>query len=163
MQRLKIVLSVKFTQWFSLYLALMLVLFCSACSEDVPKDISKTVKDSSLCDFHVGRCSEDVAGITFKLLISPFNTPSEKPLTLELISSKPVNNLVMRIEGRDMFMGVIPVNLTKVDENLYNGQLIYGSCSSNYMVWRAFVTFTQEDVQHAVMFDFLADNEEHDL
>ncbi|WP_246028435.1 hypothetical protein [Shewanella atlantica] len=153
-------LRVKFTKYFSLYLLLILALFCSSCSQDAPEDVSKTIKDTSLCDFRVGKCTQSVAGVRFDLLVSPYNTPSEKPLTLELISSEAVNDLVMRVEGRDMFMGVIPVNLTKVDENLYNGQLIYGSCSSNYMVWRAFVTFTKKGMQHAVMFDFLADNEE---
>lgn len=156
-------LRVKFTKQFSLYLLLIWALFCSSCSQESPEDVSKTTKDSSLCDFSVGKCTQSVAGITFDLLVSPYNTPSEKPLTLELIGSEPVNNLTMRVEGRDMFMGVIPVNLTKVDENLYNGQLIYGSCSSNYMVWRAFVTFTKEGTQHAVMFDFLADNEDNEL
>jgi len=141
----------------------MLALFCTSCSEDAPDAVPKTTKDSSLCDFSVGKCTQSVAGVTFDLLITPYNTPSEKPLTLELISSVPVNNLVIRVEGRDMFMGVIPVNLTKVDENLYNGQLIYGSCSSNYMVWRVFVTFTKEGVQHTAMFDFLADNDENAL
>ncbi|ABV36819.1 conserved hypothetical protein [Shewanella sediminis HAW-EB3] len=141
----------------------MLGLFCSSCSHDAPKDVSKTTKDSSLCDFNAGKCTQSVAGVGFDLLITPYNSPSERPLTLELISSEPVNNLAMRVEGRDMFMGVIPVNLTKVDENLYNGQLIYGSCSSNYMVWRAFVTFNKEGSQHIVMFDFLADNEESEL
>jgi len=157
------VLRVKITKYFSLYLPLILALFCSACSPDATKTVLKTPKDSTLCDFSVGKCTQHVAGVAFDLLITPYNTPSEKPLSLELISSQPVNDLVLRVEGRDMFMGVIPVNLTKVNENLYNGQLIYGSCSSNYMVWRVFVTFTKEGRQHAVMFDFLADNEGNNL
>nr|WP_299792759.1 hypothetical protein [uncultured Shewanella sp.] len=136
----------------------MLALFCSACTQDAPEDVSISTKDPTLCDFKTGRCSQSVAGVQLELLITPYNTPSEKPLTVELIGSEALNDLVLRVEGRDMFMGVIPVNLTKVSKTEYNGQLIYGSCSSNYMVWRAFASFTKNGEQHVAMFDFLADS-----
>lgn len=56
-------------------------------------------------------------------------------------------------------MGVIPVNMNKAGENIYKGELIYGSCSSDYMVWRAFVSFTQKGETKVAIFDFLADNQ----
>ena len=40
-----------------------------------------------------------------------------------------------------MFMGVIPVNVKQTDKMTYIGQMVYGSCSSGYMVWRGFVSF----------------------
>ncbi len=57
-----------------------------------------------------------------------------------------------------MFMGIIPVKLSQLNEKQYSGQLIFGSCSSNYMVWRVFVSFKQNDELHVATFDFLADS-----
>ncbi|SQH76644.1 conserved exported protein of unknown function [Shewanella benthica] len=157
-------LSVNSSVRLGLYTPLFLAFLCSACS---PQQQAKTglnapefIKDTSLCDFSQAACNKQVAGIDLSLLITPFNTPSEKPLTLELASSEAINNVTMRIEGRDMFMGVIPVKLSKLNEKQYNGQLIFGSCSSNYMVWRAFVNFTKNGEPHVAIFDFLANSGE---
>ncbi|CAM3966923.1 hypothetical protein SHAQ108633_05565 [Shewanella aquimarina] len=57
-----------------------------------------------------------------------------------------------------MFMGVIPVILSETAKNTYKGTLIYGSCSSNYMVWRLIASFEIDGQSKAVMYDFLADN-----
>ncbi|MPY23903.1 hypothetical protein [Shewanella sp. YLB-07] len=155
---LRVNLSVK----LSLYTPLILAFLCSACSPqqqaetDFPASIF--VKDTSLCNFSQASCNKQVTGINLSLLITPFNTPSEKPLTIELASSEAINDVTMRIEGRDMFMGVIPVKLSKLNEKQYNGQLIFGSCSSNYMVWRAFVNFTKNGEPQVAIFDFLADS-----
>ncbi|AQS36115.1 hypothetical protein Sps_00926 [Shewanella psychrophila] len=157
---LRINLSAK----LSLYKPLILAFVCSACSPQQQAETALNtqilVEDISLCNFSQASCDKQVAGIDLSLLITPFNTPSEKPLTIELVSSEAISDINMRIEGRDMFMGVIPVNLSKLNENQYNGQLIFGSCSSNYMVWRAFVTFTKNGAPHVAIFDFLADSGE---
>ncbi len=114
--------------------------------------------DDSLCQFAQAPCQQTINGIDISLSITPEMTPSEKPLTVSLTFSEPVQLLGARVEGRDMFMGVIPLNLTETAESRYNGTLVYGSCSSNYMVWRMFVSFNVKGQQQHVMFDFLADN-----
>ena len=141
---------------------LVILLLVSACTpqddEQIEGQLSGFIEDKSLCNFSMSPCYKQVSNINLSLLITPFNTPSEKPLTIELTSSEAITDIKMRIEGRDMFMGVIPVNLAKVNEKQYNGQLIFGSCSSNYMVWRALVSFRINDQQHVAVFDFLADS-----
>ncbi|QFU22797.1 hypothetical protein FM038_012015 [Shewanella eurypsychrophilus] len=141
---------------------LVILLLVSACTpqddEQIEGQSSGIIEDKSLCNFSMSPCYKQVSNINLSLLITPFNTPSEKPLTIELTSSEAITDINMRIEGRDMFMGVIPVNLAKVNEKQYNGQLIFGSCSSNYMVWRALVSFKKNGLQHVAIFDFLADS-----
>ncbi|NRB22905.1 hypothetical protein [Shewanella sp.] len=155
-------LRVNFSVKLGLYTPLVLAFLCSACSPQQPAKTGLNtpvfVEDTSLCDFSQTSCNKQVAGINLSLLITPFNTPSEKPLTIELASSEAINDVSMRIEGRDMFMGLIPVKLSKLNEKQYNGQLIFGSCSSNYMVWRAFVNFTKNGEPQVAIFDFLADS-----
>ncbi|UJF20716.1 hypothetical protein [Shewanella sp. OMA3-2] len=132
--------------------------FLVAC--DNPKTTEKTTlpTDPTLCQFSAGECHKKVADLTVKLMINPVHTPSEKPLNITLTSSQAITNISMRIEGRDMFMGVIPVSLSSVEDNEANGTLIFGSCSSNYMVWRAFVTFDYNNQPRTLIYDFLADN-----
>ncbi|MGI2175461.1 hypothetical protein [Shewanella ulleungensis] len=133
-------------------------MFLVAC--DNTKNISENTfpKDLTLCQFSTGECYKNVADISVGLMIDPVNTPSEKPLNITLKSTQAITNISMRIEGRDMFMGVIPVLLSSVTDNESQGTLIFGSCSSNYMVWRAFVTFDYQNQQRTLMYDFLADN-----
>ncbi|QYK03098.1 hypothetical protein [Shewanella psychrotolerans] len=116
--------------------------------------------DKTLCEFGLKACTKTVKGITITLAISPPDTPSERPLDVYLDFTKPVDNLSARVEGRDMFMGIIPMKLAQTAENRYQGKLIYGSCSSNYMVWRMFVSFNVDGKSQTVLFDFLADSDE---
>jgi hypothetical protein len=136
-----------------------MLVFATACTQEKSANTSQKIQDDTLCRFNQGPCIRNVTGINIELLLTPFGAPSEKPLTVSLTSSEKIEDLKVRIEGRDMFMGVIPVNLSKVGENLYNGSLIYGSCSTDYMVWRAFVSFTAKGEQKVAIFDFLADDE----
>lgn len=135
-----------------------LVLNLSACNEKVEQVAEKKMLDASLCDFSRGECIKKVAGVELKFTLSPSHAPSEKPLTLKLLSSSAISDVQIRLEGRDMFMGVIPVNIRELNKNAYEGQMIYGSCSSGYMVWRGFVSFTFNGESKTVTFDFLADN-----
>nr|WP_275659106.1 hypothetical protein [Shewanella sp. Isolate8] len=114
--------------------------------------------DTSLCDFHRGACDKQVGETLISLAISPADVPSEKPLSVTLSSGATLDNLKVRVEGRDMFMGVIPVILSETAKNAYQGTLIYGSCSSNYMVWRLIASFEIGGQSKTVMYDFLADN-----
>ncbi|MEC4724013.1 hypothetical protein HWQ46_00405 [Shewanella sp. D64] len=141
-----------------LFFLLFMLIFTSACTPEKHTNTSLIIQDDTLCQFKLGVCVKNVASVELALLITPFDSPSEKPLTVSLTSSKEIEDLKVRIEGRDMFMGVIPVNLSKVGENIYKGSLMYGSCSSSYMVWRVFVSFTLQGEKKVVLYDFLADN-----
>lgn len=141
------------------YVLLFMLLLVSGCSPEKLSETTQTIQDDTLCQFRLGDCTRNVAGIDLGLLITPFDSPSEKPLTVTLTSTEEIEDLKVRIEGRDMFMGIIPVNLSKTGEKQYKGPLIYGSCSSDYMVWRVFVSFTLQGEPKVAMFDFLADNQ----
>ncbi|WP_306170160.1 hypothetical protein [Shewanella sp. UCD-KL12] len=139
-------------------IALFLMFACIACTPEKKQETTPLVIDNSLCNFHYAACTKQVDNIQLSLLITPLSTPSEKPLTLTISSSEPISNVKVHVEGRDMFMGIIPVNITQTNETEYNGEFIFGSCSSNYMVWRTFVSFIKNGEQHVAIFDFLADN-----
>ncbi|ABS08313.1 conserved hypothetical protein [Shewanella baltica OS185] len=143
----------------NLYLFIALILInLTACTEDAKQVTHKSSSDPSLCQFSTGDCVKQVDDIKLAISLSPANAPSEKPLTLRLLASTPIKNVQIRLEGRDMFMGVIPVNVKQTDEMTYIGQMVYGSCSSGYMVWRGFVSFEVNGETKATVFDFLADN-----
>ncbi|MCL1088849.1 hypothetical protein L2744_04345 [Shewanella profunda] len=143
---------------FLLFLVMAFLLNLTACEENVEQVEGKQRPDPSLCVFSQGECVKTVAEIELRFTMTPSHAPSEKPLILKLLSSSPISNVQMRLEGRDMFMGIIPVNVRQVDEMNYIGQMVYGSCSSGYMVWRGFVSFTLNGKPQTVIFDFLADN-----
>ncbi|MFS1438671.1 hypothetical protein [Shewanella sp. 10N.286.48.A6] len=138
------------------------IVFLGGCNpQSNTKTVTSDVIDSSLCQFQQGVCKLNVNSVDIMLMINPVFTPSEKPLSIDLHFSVPVTDVKMRIEGRDMFMGVIPVNLTaekNSNPNHYKGSAIYGSCSSNYMVWRALVNYSIDGKPQSTWFDFLADN-----
>lgn len=129
---------------------------CDSSSES--KKVITDEIDLSLCQFEKGPCKLDVNDVSVHLLINPTFTPSEKPLTIALNFSQVVKDVTMRIEGRDMFMGIIPVTLKTINNRSFEGTAIYGSCSSDYMVWRALVNFTINGEKQSTWFDFLADN-----
>lgn len=131
----------------------------SACGENELKSVQTRTLDPSLCTFSRGECVKQVGEAALSFSLSPASAPSEKPIEITISSSIPIDKVDMRLEGRDMFMGVIPVNISKVDENTYLGKFIYGSCSSGYMVWRGFVNITMKGEQHSVIIDFLADSD----
>ncbi|MGI2169994.1 hypothetical protein ACROAE_07320 [Shewanella sp. MF05960] len=133
-------------------------MFLVACDNKKNTDQTSFAEDLTLCQFSTGECSKNVADISVGLMIDPVHTPSEKPINITLKSTQAITNISMRIEGRDMFMGVIPVSLSSVTDNEAHGTLIFGSCSSNYMVWRAFVMFDYQNQQRTLIYDFLADN-----
>jgi hypothetical protein len=137
----------------------ILLMFLVACDKPQTQEHANLVIDKTLCQFSVGECYKKVADLQVGLLIDPINTPSEKPLIVTLSSNQKITNISMRIEGRDMFMGIIPVSLSEIKDNVYQGPVIFGSCSSNYMVWRVFVSFDYQQQPRTLMYDFLADND----
>ncbi|ABZ76755.1 conserved hypothetical protein [Shewanella halifaxensis HAW-EB4] len=136
----------------------ILGLFLLGCEPNNPESAGLKHVDTSLCNFKSGLCAQTVADVVIQLSITPWQAPSERPLQLNLNTSAEVGNVKVKLQGRDMFMGVIPVNLAKIGKNDYKAPLIYGSCSSGYMVWSAVVSFEVDGVERFTTFDFLADH-----
>lgn len=133
--------------------------FLLGCEPSHQEPQASRAVDPSLCNFKSGPCTQSVADVDIQLTISPWQTPSERPLQLLINTSRPLSNVNVKVQGRDMFMGIIPVKLSQIDKNNHKGTLIYGSCSSNYMVWSAVVSYEIDGVEKFTNFDFLADSE----
>lgn len=133
-------------------------IFAVGCDQN---QISATPRadETDLCNFHQGPCTVSVGDNIISLELAPNDAPSEKPLTFKLKLSNAPTKLDSRIEGRDMFMGVIPVNWSETGENTFQASAIYGSCSSDYMIWRLWLSITdKEGNTQQTWFDFKADN-----
>lgn len=143
-------------QRFIMILSSYFLIACEPAHDIEPK---KMEVDSSLCQFQTHACEQDVNGNILSMQFDKKDAPSEKPIAMTLTFSKPVSDVQVVIEGRDMYMGVIPVSIKPIknDNMTYLGSLIYGSCASGYMVWRAIITYKQDGTTHQVWFDFLAD------
>ncbi|QIZ76582.1 hypothetical protein [Ferrimonas lipolytica] len=124
----------------------------SGCGFDKPTEQGDQPQliDPTLCQFSQGSCRQANAS----LAITPVNAPSEQPLLLQIYLPDGYEVVDARIEGRDMFMGVIPIQFAG-----NQATATYGSCSSDYMVWRLFYTAAnQNGEQISGVFDWLADN-----
>ena len=159
MKRLNIVQVTHKSTVLSLSSSFLLGLFLIGCEPNSHQPQASRAVDPSLCDFNSGPCTRTVADVDLKLTITPWQTPSEQPLQLSITTSRPLSNVKVKVQGRDMFMGIIPVKLNQIDENIHQGSLIYGSCSSDYMVWSAIVSYEVNGVEKFTSFDFLADSE----
>ena len=59
------------------------------------------------------------------------------------------------LEGRDMFMGKVPVFFESTDkDNVYLAQSLLANCSEEQMVWRLWITVELEDKTQTFFVDF---------
>lgn len=130
-------------------LALFSVVGLTACNAD------NTEKQTNLCDFSQGSCQQKIMGESVSLSLFPKNAPAETPLNLSLAFPDDWTLNSAQVSGRDMFMGIIPVEFSTDGR----AELIYGSCASDYMVWRLDLRFEDASGKmHIVDFDWLADH-----
>ncbi len=145
---------------FRILLILIIGLGLSACGQNDKKDMVKSSVDPTLCSFLDNSCTKLTKGVNFTIKITPEGVPSEKELYLSLTADKTLTNIQARIEGRDMFMGIIPISLSQTESGTYNSEFMLGSCASGYMVWRLFINAEHKGQQISTYFDFLADNQQ---
>ena len=137
---------------------LIIVISITSCGDVTTKNDKLDQIDRSLCQFSEGSCDNEINGVKIALFITPKTVPSEKNLTINVKTNEPVNIISARIEGRDMFMGIIPIQFNELINKNFSTDVILGSCASGYMVWRLFVTIEKDGISSTVFFDFLADN-----
>ncbi|MCF1427653.1 MAG: hypothetical protein LPH19_06725 [Shewanella sp.] len=140
-----------------LFLATFCVVTLSGCGQNETREKTVAVEDKTLCQFNKGECHTKSGDLNISLSLLPDFAPSEEPIEVKITTDKDVTNVNLKVTGRDMFMGIIPVTLNTSDNRNFTGQMIYGSCSSGYMVWRATLSFVYQGEQRQVWFDFLAD------
>ncbi|WP_133309338.1 hypothetical protein [Parashewanella curva] len=141
-------------------LPLIISLGLIGCGQKDTKNVEKGSSDPTLCSFLDNSCTKSTKGVNFTIKISPEEVPSEQDLHFRLTVDKTVINVKARLEGRDMFMGIIPVVLSQTESNTYDSQFMLGSCASGYMVWRLFISAEYQGQQINTHFDFLADNKQ---
>ncbi len=131
------------------YLAVIALVLLTGCDKE-PPSVEKNLQSDILCDFHAGTCRQSELGLT----LTPAQAPSEVPLELGLTLPEGWQVRGARVEGRDMFMGVIPVRFDADGR----ASLLYGSCSSGYMVWRLWLTLENAEGEEVIrFFDWRAD------
>ena len=127
----------------------LFALLLAGCTEEVRE------AEPGLCQFQQGACVQLQAGEKLSLSMTPANAPSEQPLALKLEKPESWQVTSAMVEGRDMFMGRLPVNFDEQGQ----GTLMYGSCASGYMVWRLTLVMTDDaGLEHHASFDWLADH-----
>ncbi|WDE10025.1 hypothetical protein [Thalassomonas haliotis] len=84
----------------------------------------------------------------FRVLFNVSKVLTETPfeISVEYLGNKSVNNISGYLEGRDMFMGKIPLFLTGQREHKYLAEVMLGSCAQSSMIWRLWLTaeFTEQ-------------------
>ncbi|WP_163933035.1 hypothetical protein [Paraferrimonas sp. SM1919] len=133
----------------------VLILLIISCSE--PSDNFADKTDSSLCNQNPAACFLQLKNNQLQLIISEPSAPSGQPFSMILQTAKPITNVTAKLAGRDMYMGELPIHFDAIQGG-HQAQIMYGSCASNYMVWRLTISFDNQGQRELVWFDFLADN-----
>lgn len=144
------------------FILLVLLLFLFSCSTDETK--APVILDSPICIDSQSNCSNTLPHGEISLLFDRDKVINESEFTIHLqyTGEKKLKNIKAYIEGKDMFMGKIPLLFYPDDNNpqvfIANGQL--GSCTNNEMVWTLVVVLKykslNEDtvIEEVTYFDF---------
>ena len=66
-----------------------------------------------------------------------------------------ITNISAHLEGRDMFMGKVPIFFEQTDnDNIYMAQSLLANCSEEQMVWRLWVTVEMTENTQNFFIDF---------
>ncbi len=86
---------------------------------------------------------------------------TELPFFIELTQTfqqntmQSITNATAYLEGRDMFMGKVPVFFDQISEgNVYLAQSLLANCSEEQMVWRLWITVELKDKTKTFFVDF---------
>ncbi len=141
---------------------LLLTSACKPVSEQGPSSIVSTVVP--LCIDSQSQCEISTELARFSIKFSQHQlsdkVKTELPFTIEL--SQLQNNSEQRItqvsaylEGKDMFMGKVPVFFDKTDnKSVYLAQSLLANCSEEQMIWRLRLTVEMVEQTQTFFVDF---------
>lgn len=117
---------------------------------------NNTIELSTLCDFQRQNCTVAAAnGQIYTLKANPKNVQSEAEITFTLVSSQhnAIKIISAWIEGKDMYMGKIPLFF---NENKYapKATTMIGVCTEDSMVWVMHITIEIDGKIEHLLFDF---------
>lgn len=82
----------------------------------------------------------------FDILFNVKTVITEQEFNIIIKNNSLNENLVINgfIEGKDMYMGKIPLFFQKNDKQIYIATTMLGSCSEEEMIWRMWLTVTDK-------------------
>lgn len=110
-----------------------------------------------LCNFQVEPCSYEI-GTTKAVLTSSIEkiAPEEVfEFSLQIPEAENAEIKSAFIEGRDMYMGKIPIFFTS-DGDKYRSEVLLGACTEAKMVWRMTVNVVVDSHHQRLLYDFIA-------
>lgn len=110
---------------------------------------SSKVKDSPFCE--ADEVSEKCTFLVGYTPISLHSThpamPEEQHITLSVKGLNPVEVSSAQLSGVNMYMGNIPLQFERVNENHWQAFVRLGVCASPQMIWRLHILFSQPTEQ----------------
>ncbi|QDP01209.1 hypothetical protein [Thalassotalea sp. PS06] len=110
-----------------------------------------------LCNFQVEPCSYEMDTTKALLTSSVEKIRPEEAFQFSLQFPEAQNAEIKSafIEGRDMYMGKIPVFFTSEGDK-YRSDVLLGACTEAQMVWRMTVNVVVDNQQQRLLYDFIA-------
>ncbi|WDE07381.1 hypothetical protein SG34_011115 [Thalassomonas viridans] len=126
----------------SLVFTLMFLLVLGALSGCQPAEKKQAVSLEPRCLAQQSECVVRTPAGEFHVLFNVDKVITETPfeITVEYRGSGEIKNISGYLEGRDMFMGKIPLFLTGEKNNQYLAEVMLGSCAEPTMIWRLWLT-----------------------
>ncbi|WNC66901.1 hypothetical protein RI845_10155 [Thalassotalea nanhaiensis] len=109
------------------------------------------------CDFSAGGCLKTRDFGVFELNASPNIIKSENEIFFSLKSklNQPMKIRAAWIEGKDMFMGKIPLFFEQ-NNGSYHANTLIGACTEEQMIWTMLVEVQINDKIETLLFDFVS-------
>ncbi|MGY5450649.1 hypothetical protein ACVFI8_06845 [Agarivorans sp. MS3-6] len=101
-----------------------------------------------------GKCTWNLAKQQWQLSLPSNNLPAMLVQTIELISSE--SNpppLLLTLQGKDMYMGEVSVNLSPEENGHYQAELLLPICNTGKMRWRAEIISLDSERPLALSFE----------
>ena len=151
---------------FNKTLLVALSLILSAC-KPISDQNSNNIKQNAepLCISSQSDCEITTEKARFSVKFSQHKlidkVKTELPFGIELSnlpdlkSSKGITKVSAHLEGKDMFMGKVPVFfVSEGNDNIYRAESLLANCSEEQMIWRLWITVEVEDQSQTFFVDF---------
>jgi hypothetical protein len=126
---------------YRVVLVLLFFLFIVGCERTEKKTIS-SIQPHCLASQSLCKISNSFGEILVLFDVEKVITEQAFNIIIKTEHDSPDLKVTGYLEGKDMFMGKIPLFFQKNDSADYSTEAFLGSCSEEQMVWRMWLTFT---------------------
>ena len=108
------------------------------------KVTSTTLQSAVGCDFSEDQCVRNIGDTVYRLTGTPSVFKVETPMTFTLQSTalSALSSVEGHLEGRDMYMGKIPLFFT-YQNGKFVAQTMVGACTESSMIWTMHLAIEQ--------------------